>query len=271
METISSRNNPKIKEVRILRNEKIRRQSGLCLVEGIWHFIEAVEAWRQKGYVKLINVFYSPELLKSDLAQKIILELIDEGVPCYSVTRDVFQIIAEKEHPQGVLAVVRPRNWTLEMVNQQEHSWLVGLVEPQDPGNIGSIIRTIDAVGANGLLLIDGGAEAYHPEAIRASMGAVFWMPVVKTTFQDMINWAALNEYRIYGTSAHGTKDINDVTRYQLPAILLMGSERQGLSLPQRAACHELIRLPMVGRVSSLNLAVAAGVMLYDMLAKQAP
>ncbi len=268
METISSKNNPKIKEVRILRNEKIRRQSGLCLVEGIWHFIEAVEASRQKAFVKLINVFYSPELLKSDLAQKIIMELTNEGVPCYAVPKDIFMSMADKEHPQGVLAVVRQIRTGLEAIDPQKHSWLVGLVEPQDPGNIGSIARTMDAVGANGLLMIDGGAEAYHPESIRASMGAVFWMPVVKTSFQEMINWAALNDYQIYGTSAHATKEIHSISCYQKPCILLMGSERQGLSRPQREACHELIRLPMTGRITSLNLAVATGVMLYDMRAK---
>ncbi|MFZ5809163.1 MAG: TrmH family RNA methyltransferase [Chloroflexota bacterium] len=268
MEIISSRNNPKIKEARILKNAKYRRQSGLCLVEGIWHFIEAVEAWRQGGYATLIHVFYSPDLLTSELARKIIQEVETAGIPCYAVTADVFSSMAEKEHPQGVLAVVRPKVVKLDQLEADKHDWLVGLVEPQDPGNIGSIMRTMDAVGAKGLLLIDRGAEAFHPEAIRASMGAGFWMPVIQTSFEEMIHWAAMNDYRIYGTSAHGTREVGAIHFYQKPCILLMGSERQGLSQPQRAACHELIRLPMVGRVSSLNLAVATGIMLYDMLAK---
>ncbi len=268
MEIISNRSNPKIKELRLLKQSKIRRQTGLCLVEGIWHFIEAVEAWRRGGYATLVSVFYSPQLLTSELARKIIDEVQQQGVNCYPITAELFSSVAEKEHPQGVIAVVRPKTILLEDLNANQQDWLVGLVEPQDPGNVGSILRTMDAVGAKGLLLIDGGVEAFHPEVIRASMGAVFWIPVVRTAFQELINWAAMNNYWIYGSSSHGRKEIKSMITYQKPCILLLGSERQGLSQPQRSACHELIYLPMQGRISSLNLAVAAGVMLYDMLAK---
>ncbi|MGB9674151.1 MAG: TrmH family RNA methyltransferase [Anaerolineales bacterium] len=268
MEIISSRNNPKIKEIRMLKQARIRRQSGLCLVEGIWHFIEAVEAWRQGAYANLVSVFYCADMLKSDLALSIIKELEKTTIPCYAVTKDVFVTIAEKENPQGVLAIVRPRNPKLEDLKVTVHDWLIGLVEPQDAGNIGTILRTMDAVAAKGLLLIDGGADPYQNESIRASMGAVFWMPIVRTSFQELIDWAAMNEYIIYGTSAHGKKNYLEIEQYHKPAILLMGSERQGLTQPQREACHELIRLPQYGRVTSLNLAVATGIMLYDMLAK---
>lgn len=267
MEIISSRNNPKIKELRLLRQAKIRRQSGLCLVEGIWHFIEAVEAWRNGAYASLVSVFYASELLKSDLAQEIIAG-ISGDVPCYPVTTDLFLSLAEKENPQGVIAVVRPQKLNLDQLDVSNHDWIVGLVEPQDPGNIGTILRTMDAVGANGLLLIDGGADPYQSECIRASMGAIFWIPVIRTSFQAMIDWAALNNYLIYGTSAHAYKNFREVSRYLKPSILLLGSERLGLTQPQREACHELLYIPQYGRVSSLNLAVAAGVMLYDMLAK---
>ncbi len=268
MESISSRNNPKIKEVRLLRQAKIRRQSGSCLVEGIWHFIEAVEAWRSGAYVKLVSVFYAPELLKSDLALQVIEELSPSSVPCYPVTGPVFLSLADKENPQGVLAVVQPKSTALDQINPVTCPWLVGLVEPQDPGNIGTILRTIDAVGANGLLLIDGGADPYQSECIRASMGSIFWFPVIQTSFQALLTWVDANNYKLYGTSARGDKNFNEMDHYQTPSILLMGSERQGLTQPQRNACHELLRLPQVGRVSSLNLAVATGVMLYDMLRK---
>lgn len=267
MEIISSRNNTKIKELRLLKQAKIRRQSGLCLVEGIWHFIEAVEAWRNGAYASLVSVFYAPEVLKSELARDIIAG-ISSDIPCYPVTTDLFLSLAEKENPQGVIAVVRPKKLNLDQVEISRHNWMVGLVEPQDPGNIGTILRTMDAVGANGLLLIDGGADPYQSECIRASMGAIFWIPVIRTSFQAMMNWAAMNDYIIYGTSSHAHKNFHEISRYLKPSILLLGSERLGLTQPQREACHELLYIPHYGRVSSLNLAVAAGVMLYDMLAK---
>jgi TrmH family RNA methyltransferase len=176
--------------------------------------------------------------------------------------------MADKENPQGVLAVVRLHLPTLGSLTSKEMGFLVGLVEPQDPGNVGTILRTMDAVGSQGLFLLDGGVDPYHPEVIRASMGAVFWIPILRVSFQEMIQWAADNEFRIYGTSAHALKFYTEIDRYRKPFILLLGNERQGLTEPQRQACHELLKLPMSGRVSSLNLAVAAGVMLYDILRK---
>jgi TrmH family RNA methyltransferase len=268
MEFISSRNNPRIKEIRLLKQAKVRRQSGFCIVEGIWHFIEAVEAWKQGAYASLVRVFYAPSLLKSEIALETIQEVARRGIPCFSVEEGVFRSIAEKENPQGILAIVRLRQPALEDLNPRELSWMVGLVEPQDPGNVGTILRTMDAVGAQGLFLIDGGVDPFHLEVSRASMGAVFWIPTMQVSFQEMIHWAAFNEITIYGTSAHATKLYNEILRFDRPCILLLGNEQHGLTEPQRQACHELLRLPMSGRVSSLNLAVAAGVMLYYMQQK---
>lgn len=268
MEFISSRNNPRVKEVRLLRQTKVRRQSGFCVVEGIWHFIEAVEAWKQGAYASLIRVFYAPNLLKSEIALETIQDVARRGVPTFTVEESVFRSMAEKENPQGVLAIVRLRQPLLESINPQATGWMVGLVEPQDAGNVGTILRTMDAVGAQALFLIDGGVDPFHPEISRASMGTVFWIPVLQVSFQELIHWAAFNEVYIYGTSAHAVKLYTEIRRYNKPCILLLGNERQGLTEPQRQACHELLRLPMGGRVTSLNLAVAAGVMLYDMQQK---
>jgi TrmH family RNA methyltransferase len=129
-------------------------------------------------------------------------------------------------------------------------------------------LRTIDAVGASGLLLLDSSVDPYHPSAIRASMGALFWYPLIRASFDEFARWAVQGGYTIYGTSAHASTDYREFKAYQQPSILLLGSERQGLSADQAAVCHHMLRLPMRGRGSSLNLAVAAGVMLYAMLEK---
>jgi RNA methyltransferase, TrmH family len=103
---------------------------------------------------------------------------------------------------------------------------------------------------------------------VRASLGALFWYPVVTATFFEFIQWATANHYHLHGTSAQGMVDYRQITRYDRPSILLMGSEREGLSAQQAAICERLIRLPMHGHATSLNLAIATGVMLYDMLGK---
>jgi len=257
---IASRTNPKIKQARALRRRKEREATSLFLVEGINHVAAAIEAGAQVEYI-----CYAPELLTSAFAQELIERQAARGLPCHPTTPEVFQSLSEKDNPIGILAVVRQRRWTLEGLTPEAFQFGVALVSPQDPGNIGAILRTIEAVGASGLLLLDGGADAYHPNAVRASMGALFTKPVASATFGDFARWARQHGYRLIGTSAHASTDYR-TARYVFPLILLLGSEQKGLSPEQIALCDEAVHMPMLGKVSSLNLAVAAGVMLYEVI-----
>ncbi len=170
---------------------------------------------------------------------------------------------AEKENPQGLAAVVRQKRRSLDSLPVASFPFLTALVAPQDPGNVGSILRTLDAVGANGLILLDGGADPYQTAAVRASMGTLFWQPFVQTSFSEFAAWKKQNRHRLIGTSAHGNLDYHAIKLDQRPTILLLGNEQKGLSPEQIAACDDLVALPMRGRASSLNLAVAAGILLY--------
>jgi RNA methyltransferase, TrmH family len=252
--------NPHVKQARALQQRKVRDETGLFVVEGIRHVGEAVEAGAQVEYI-----CYAPGLLESDFAYRLLEEQMAKGLHCYALAPEVFRSLAEKENPQGIMAVVRQPHTALADLTPDNFAWGVALVAPQDPGNIGTILRTLDAVGASGLLLLDGGADPAHPNAVRASMGAQFWLPVVSASFDDFAAWAKGHGYHLFGTSAHGSLDYRSVTGYPRPCILLLGSEQKGLLPEQTAVCEQLIRLPMQGRVSSLNLAVAAGVMLYQM------
>lgn len=261
MEAITSPHNPKIKLARALRQRKARLESGLFLVEGIRPVGEAIQAGAPLEFL-----LYSPQLLESDFAWQLIREQERQGMPCYPVDAPLFTSLADKENPQGILAVVRAQPADLAQLTPTRFPWGVALVAPQDPGNVGSILRTVDAVGASGLILLEASVDAYHPSAVRASMGALFWHPVAQAPFGEFLAWARRHHYHLYGTSAHAPLDYRQVERYERPCLLLLGSEREGLTPEQAAHCERLIRLPMKGRASSLNLAVAAGVMLYAML-----
>jgi TrmH family RNA methyltransferase len=260
MPSLTSPSNPKIKQVRALRQRKQRDATGLFVVEGIHHVGEAMAAGVSMEYI-----CYAPELLESAFARELIEQQSARGVACLAVSVETFASIAEKENPQGVLAVVRQHHTTLDHLTPDTFPWGVALVAPQDPGNVGTILRTIDAAGARGLLLLDGGVDPYHPSAVRASMGALFWHPVVSGSFPAFAQWARERGYHIYGASAHASADYRAV-EYARPAILLLGSEQKGLSTEQMGVCEHVVRIRMRGRASSLNLAVAASVMLYAML-----
>jgi RNA methyltransferase, TrmH family len=268
MSTITSRANPKIKLARSLHQRKQREATGLILVEGIHPIGEALAAADSgSGKTSVHSLFYAAELLKSDYAKELILEQERRGKPCYNVSNEVFASMAEKENPQGILAVVQQRETRLSELEASNFPWGVALLSPQDPGNIGTILRTVDATGAAGMILLESSADPYHPSAVRASMGSLFWHALARASLVEFKEWVRLNQYHVYGTSARGNLDYRAFGDYQLPLILLMGSEREGLSPEAVETCTQLIRLPMQGQVSSLNLAVASGVMLYEIQA----
>lgn len=259
MTLITSRQNAKIKQIRALAQKKHRNAQGLFVVEGIRHVGEAVEAQARIEYL-----FYSPDLLTSDYAHNLITQLELTNVPVFQTTAEIITDLAEKDHPQGILAVVHQNLTPLDRLNPDNFSWGVAITSPQDPGNLGTILRTLDAAGADGLIVIEPAVDLFHPTAVRASMGTLFWKPVVYTSLEAFTAWLEPHPYQVYGTSAQGSSDYAQ-TAYQRPAILMLGSERSGLSVEQSALCTNMLHLPMRGRATSLNLSVAAGVMLYHM------
>jgi RNA methyltransferase, TrmH family len=252
---ITSLSNPLIKQVRALRQKKARLESGLFLVEGIHHVGEALEAgWDVEA------VLYASGVLTSAFAHDMITRL---SFTPQLVTAQVMESLADKDHPQGILALVRQKKTQLKDLKHVTRA--LALVAPQDPGNVGTTLRTMDAVGADVMFLLDGGVELYHPTVVRASMGTLFWKPVVQTSFNDFLQWARSGNYQLIGTSAHGDVDYQTLVP-QTPWILVLGNEQKGLSPEQTNACDVTVSLPMQGRVSSLNLSVAAGVLLYQFI-----
>jgi TrmH family RNA methyltransferase len=254
---ITSLSNPLIKHARALHQKKARLESGTFLVEGIHHVGEAIEA----GW-DVDSILYAPELLTSAFARDLIARL---GTKPQPVSTPVMESLADKDNPQGILAIVRQKQTQIDELKPgaQTIRWAAALVSPQDPGNVGTILRTLDAVGADALFLLDGGVELYHPTVVRSSMGTIFWKPVIHASFEEFVTWARKGNYQLIGTSAHGDVDYQTLVP-QAPWILVLGNEQKGLSTAQTNACDVAVSLPMKGRVSSLNLAVAAGVLLYQ-------
>ena len=259
MELIKSRSNQKVKLARSLRQRKARDKTGLFLVEGIRHVGEAYQAGSAIEYI-----LFSPELLKSKFAHNLIDQAVNTGISCLPTTSEVFSSFTEKENPQGICAVVQQPNLDLSRLAPHNFPWGAAVISPQDPGNIGTILRTIDAVGAGGLILIDSSTDPFHPTGVRASMGMIFWYSIAVCSFNDFAIWVKKHNYEVFGSSAQNGIDIQDIDDFALPLILLLGSEREGLNAKHSKICKEVISLPMQGRASSINLSVAAGIMLYQ-------
>ena len=260
METINSRQNPKIRLARALRKRKTRDAEKLYIIEGVFHIGEASVAGAPFEYL-----LFAPELINEGFAAKLATELEAQGVPTFQVSEDILSSLSAKKNPSGLLAIAGQQFSQLEDLHADNFNQGVAVVSPQDPGNLGSLLRTIDAAGASGLLILDGGVDAYHPSALRAGMGAHFWKPIARASFSEFSSWAKELNYQVYGSTSRGSSDYKKI-RAEKPFVLLMGSEREGLSRDQLALCDEVLGMPMRGRTTSLNLAVAAGILLYSLL-----
>src|SRR5215467_9865235 len=181
---ISSSANSRIKHIRSLRHRQEREQTGLFFIEGIRLVTEAVQLGAE-----IETLVVAPDLLKSSFAQEIVRAQQEHGTPCLEVTADVFTSISVKEGPQGIGAVMRQRWESLEQLRLSNKDYWVALDAAQDPGNIGTIIRTGDAFGSAGLILLGNAADPYDPTALRASMGAIFSQHLVKASFTDFARW----------------------------------------------------------------------------------
>lgn len=254
MDMITSTSNPLIKQIRALRQKKARTESNTFLVEGIHHVGEVIAAgWNVR------TVIYAPELLTSQFANDLLARV--SHLKLQPVSAQVIESLADKENPQGILAVVKERDIKFDDLKSVRKA--VALVSPQDPGNVGTILRTMDAVQADALFILDGGVELHHPSVVRASMGTLFWIPVVQASFNDFISWSGREKMNLIGTSAKASYDYREL-KPDIPWVLILGNEQKGLSSEQSSACDITVSLPMHGRVSSLNLSVAAGVLLYQ-------
>jgi TrmH family RNA methyltransferase len=257
---LTSPSNPLVKRARALRGHKARAESGLFLVEGLHHVGAALEAgWKMEA------LLYAPDLLTGDFAASLLEDARRLGLTPQPVSAKVMESLAGKDNPQGVLALVEQR--TISLPDLEGFHCGAALVSPQDPGNVGAILRTLDAVGADALFLLDGGVDLYHPTLVRASMGALFWKPAVQVSFEGFVSWAKTLGCRLIASSAHANLDYRAYQPGASPWILVLGSEQKGLSAAQLAACDVALSLPMRGKASSLNLAVAAGILLYALKA----
>jgi len=257
---ISSTANPAIRRIRALRQRKARDETGLCLVEGIRPVAEALQSGAE-----LDQLLVAPALLRSAFAHDLVAAQRAAGTPVLEVSPEVFASFAQKEGPQGLAAVVRQRFTSLAGLPRDRRPGPVALVEPADPGNLGTIIRTADAAGAAGVIILGPAADPYDPAALRASMGVAFALPLVRTSWEQFVAWKQASGLPLIGTADRASHDFQAVV-YPQPAVLLMGSERAGLSPAQQACCDLMVAIPMHGHSDSLNLAVATGVMLYELL-----
>ncbi len=255
---ITSKSNNNVKFIRQLQQRKEREQTGLFYIEGLRIVIEAIQ---QRAELQQLVV--APELLTSKLGQELVAEQQNQGVNYLEVSAEVFTSFSSKDNPQGIAALARQHWHLLDEIQLDAGLCWIALYKTQDTGNLGSILRTSDGVGSAGVILLDSTTDPYDLNSVRASMGAIFSQRLVRTSFAQFAAWKRQQSCFLVGTSDSASSDYRS-TRYQHPLVLLMGSEPQGLPVEYQQLCDTMVTIPMVGRADSLNLAVATGIVLYE-------
>ena len=261
---VTAFSNPTVKYARDLRDKRHRRAAGQFLAEGLRILTEA----RETGRLPRI-LFYTEQSANHPLVHDLSIAVEEAGGDCIQTSTEIIAKLSGKDNPQAVVGVFDEFAASFDDLDRHIASiWLVA-ERLRDPGNLGTILRTGDAVGAGGLILIDECVDPFSVEAVRASMGALFTVPVVRSPWAPFLTWLRAGPGQLVGLSLDTDVDYR-AAHYSAPTFLLTGNEAQGLPADYAGACDLLVRLPMLGKADSLNAAVATAVMAYEVLAQRA-
>jgi len=257
---VTAHSNPLIKSVRALRDKKGRREQGAFIAEGLRILTDA----RSRGRLPAILLF-TAESLRHPLAAALIAETEAAGGDAVETTPEILVKTTGKDNAQGVLGVFRIPDTSLARIDRAAAPLWIVAQALRDPGNLGTILRTGDAVGAGGLILLDDCADPFSVEAVRASMGAVFTQSLATARWDEFLPWLRAGDGQLVATSLQASVDYQQ-PRYARPCFLLFGNEQAGLPADYAAACDLQVRMPMLGSADSLNAAVATAVMAYEVV-----
>jgi TrmH family RNA methyltransferase len=259
-DVITSAANNEVKRLRALHERKYRKQTGWFLAEGARICHEAVAlGWDMHRLAFVAGREDEPGV------RQLLEGLVTAKGRALPMTESLLQRISRKDNPQMVLGAFGQRWDHLDSVIANPDDFWVALDRVRDPGNLGTVMRTADAVGAKGIILVGDCTDPYSVEAVRASMGAIFNTRIIAASEVEFVSFASGWRGEIVGTALSAAVDFR-AARYNGPLIMLMGNEQAGLPQALIDVCGQLIKIPMLGRSDSLNLAVATGVALYEAL-----
>lgn len=255
---ITSKQNAKIKSLANLRRRREREREGLTLVDGFEELSCALDAG-----VVIRSLYYCPELMGGDDQRARLQELLQTGVEAYELSRDVFEKAAYREGPDGWLAVVPAPKTGLDQLKLKQNPLLLIIEAVEKPGNIGAMLRTADAAGVDAVISVSSVTDWGNPNIIRASKGALFSVPVADAEPQQMIDWLRERSIAVIASTPDTTK------LYTEPDLtggvaLTVGSEKYGHTKLWLDSATTKVRIPMFGKVNSLNVATSAALLVYE-------
>ncbi len=256
---ITSLTNSRIKEVLRLRKSNERLKNDQTIVEGDKEILCAL-----KSEAAFQDVFVCPMLVKDHLHHPIIKEFVKRNLPIHEIGKDVLEKISYGNRRDGFLALCRPKWYTLNVFGESKHPELFVVLEAvEKPGNLGAVLRTTDAVGADGIIVCDQKTDLFNPNIIRSSIGTVFTQKVVSASNADVLKFFQERKVKIYAALPESSENYTKMN-FKESAAIILGSEDKGLSVFWKKNADRSIKLPMKGLADSLNVSITAAVVLYE-------
>lgn len=255
MQKITSKDNEFIKHIKKLKDKKYRDLNNEYMIEGIKLVKEAIQEKAEIKQIIICEECDNTEIIPKELTYEI------AKYECIYVTKQIFNSITEVKNPQGILAVVSKENTEKEIDYSQDI--IVALDDLQDPGNLGTILRTVDSIGLTQILVSKGTADCFNPKVVRSTMGAIFRVKIIecedlKNTLKEMKN----HHFKIMVTSLQTNNSIYDVDYNK--KVIVVGNEANGVEKEIQDMADEKVKIPMLGKTESLNASVATGIVLYE-------
>lgn len=258
MTTITSLQNRRVKNAARLRHRRHREKQGRILIDGARELGRALESG-----VRVMEVFVCRPLCGGDDANRVLATLPDCGAEILHVTPAVFEKLAFGDRADGVLGVAATPSQAVSNLELPENPLVAVLEGVQKPGNVGAVVRSADAAGLSAVIVADSGTDLYNPNAIRASLGTIFTLPVASATTAETLLWLHGHNLAIYAARVEASLLYIEVD-YRGPTAIVLGSEATGLSDAWSADEVTPVRLPMLGTADSLNVSAAAAVLFYE-------
>lgn len=256
---VTSLSNPIVKDIKALSDKKHRDETRSFMAEGLKLVIDALEL----GF-EIRTLVYAKNVKEKPQVVQCATKTVARGGLVLEVSEKVLSSITRRDNPQMVVGIFTQRWTPLRDLKPKTGETYVALDRVRDPGNLGTIIRTADAAGASGVILVGEATDPFSMETVRATMGSVFAMPLVKTNVADFLAWKKTAGVEVVATHLAGAVDYRTIDYRKKPVVLLMGNEQSGLPDELARAADALARIPQAGRADSLNLAIATGVMLFE-------
>ncbi|NUS68464.1 MAG: RNA methyltransferase [Ensifer adhaerens] len=256
---VTSLTNPIIKDIRALTQKKHRDETRSFMAEGLKLVIDALDlGWKIK------TLIYAKAAKGKPHVEQVAAKTFAKGGLVLEVSEKVLSTITRRDNPQMVVGIFEQRYQSLKDLKPQLGETYVALDRVRDPGNLGTVIRTADAAGASGVILVGETTDPFSLETVRATMGSVFAMPVARASVEDFIRWQKAAGVKVVATHLAGAVDYRTIDYKTKPVVLLMGNEQSGLPEELAREAGALARIPQAGRADSLNLAIATGIMLFE-------